>query len=988
MDTIKMNSPMPETDHCPQCGTPLSPGALAGLCPACLLKAGTAADTVADAKPSPFDPPAIAELAAKFPQLEILELIGKGGMGAVYKARQKQLDRLVALKILSPDIGRDPAFAERFTREARALAKLNHPNIVTLYEFGEASGQFYFLMEFVDGVNLRQLLNNGRISPREALAIVPQICDALQFAHDHGIVHRDIKPENLLLDRYGRVKVADFGLAKIISTVAAVYDRRGPESNAPRPSPATTENLTDAGKVMGTPKYMSPEQTENPGEVDHRADIYALGVVFYQMLTGELPGKKIEPPSKKVQIDVRLDEIVLRALEKKPELRFQQASVLKTEVETIAETPPPAKVVPPLIQKPDQFLRWFAVTTLAMIVVIFLIAILGLLAAVAIPNFIKGRERALALHQQQMETTVSDETTTNFNIGQAYFPRGDSIEITSVERTEHQIIVKGHYNLVSADHATLALHITTSTPTHSREDASQSMDIVEGQGDFTLIHAHAMPGMPHVNMYYGGRPFAELYFGTKDEAEKESRLNLKSEQLPDNATLGFNPVVQTVVESGNGDRGYNLDHATMVDVGNPPRPGADLVVRRSPNGTDTLYFVGTRAELFSDGDARWIMASWVLATNLAIIPESPEAFTNAYGLSWHEAPTPQPPAHPESYQPATYEFQTLEGNTGVLQILGTNANPPGVMIRYKLARKTDANPTQTWSPSLPAGQKPDLQKIRDEIQTLMNSGDYEAALQRQIWYFNHALQFGETDPVRLSFGIMNWAELGRRYPKAKQALIEIRDRDAQQFSNGKGSFALFSEVANLNRELSDDNSTYMLFQSIEQRDPGLAQQCYFTIESQLVQQGDYQTCRKYLGDPLVRFEMVRHMYATQLENQKYMAAMNHGVYEKEARQTAEYNRRLELQIAAQNQQLGRTNKLSSPRLPAPTDTSDRMEKNNLTRFIGQTRQLIEILVGTGDLSLALEIQTEALSVMNTPELRSAVSDAKDKIQRKLEIPKV
>ena len=174
------------------------------------------ADTETDATRRDFAPPPVEKLGPLFPQLEILELIGKGGMGAVYKARQRELDRIVALKILPPDIGQDAAFAERFTREARALAKLNHPGIVTLYEFGRADGLYFFLMEYVDGVNLRRLLAGGRVSAREALAIVPQICDALQYAHDQGIVHRDIKPENLLLDRRGRVKVADFGLAKII----------------------------------------------------------------------------------------------------------------------------------------------------------------------------------------------------------------------------------------------------------------------------------------------------------------------------------------------------------------------------------------------------------------------------------------------------------------------------------------------------------------------------------------------------------------------------------------------------------------------------------------------------------------------------------------------------------------------------------------------------------------------------------------------------
>ncbi|HEV3255316.1 MAG TPA: serine/threonine-protein kinase [Gemmataceae bacterium] len=330
--------------RCPRCDGHVSVDAPEGLCPECLYR--QALEEPRDSPPpedrrSPypvFIPPMPAELARHFPQLEILELIGQGGMGAVYKARQAKLDRLVAVKVLPPEVARDSAFAERFTREARSLARLNHPNIVTIFDFGESDGLFYFTMEFVDGKTVRDLIQAGQLPATVALHLIPQVCDALQYAHDEGIVHRDIKPENILLDRKGRVKIADFGLAKIVGL-----------------SP-TYLTLTASHEVMGTLYYMAPEQLTRSHTVDHRADLYSLGVVFYEMLTGELPIGRFAPPSHKARVDPRIDAVVLRALVREPEQRYQDAAELRRDVESVltvrleASPARPAAPAPPRVR--------------------------------------------------------------------------------------------------------------------------------------------------------------------------------------------------------------------------------------------------------------------------------------------------------------------------------------------------------------------------------------------------------------------------------------------------------------------------------------------------------------------------------------------------------------------------------------------------------------------------------------------------------------
>jgi uncharacterized Tic20 family protein len=278
---------------------------------------GIFAEAAADRAP-PAPAPAVAELAAHFPELELLDLIGQGGMGAVYRVRRLADAAMLALKVVRISDEDLEGFAQRFEREAEALTRLDHPHIVAIRGHGRAGPWCWLLMDLVDGANLRQVVATGRLSPAQTLALVPPLCAALQYAHDRGVVHRDIKPENILLDAAGNPRIVDFGLAKL--------RRPGEDAN------------TRTGAVMGTPHYMAPEQVEEAKDVDHRADIYALGVVVYELLTGRLPLGRFEPPSHRVAVDVRIDEVVLKALERDPERRWQQAGQVGRAVDAIGRS--------------------------------------------------------------------------------------------------------------------------------------------------------------------------------------------------------------------------------------------------------------------------------------------------------------------------------------------------------------------------------------------------------------------------------------------------------------------------------------------------------------------------------------------------------------------------------------------------------------------------------------------------------------------------
>ncbi len=263
-----------------------------------------------------WNAPPIEEVAALFPGFEILQLVGRGGMGAVYKARQESLDRLVAIKLLPLELSVEEDFTQRFRREAHAMAKLSHPNIVAVHDHGQTDdGHFFIVMEFVEGADLQQVIRDGALTPPQVFGIVRQICDALAYAHALGFVHRDVKPGNVLLDAgLGVAKVSDFGVARLTGETEA-------------------ESLkTIAAGVVGTPAYIAPEQLKDGASADHRADIYSIGVMFYELLTGEIPRGAFAPPSARAGVDRHIDGVVEKAMRPEPERRYQSAGTMRDDI--------------------------------------------------------------------------------------------------------------------------------------------------------------------------------------------------------------------------------------------------------------------------------------------------------------------------------------------------------------------------------------------------------------------------------------------------------------------------------------------------------------------------------------------------------------------------------------------------------------------------------------------------------------------------------
>ncbi len=267
---------------------------------------------------TPFQAPEPHELAPLFPDYEIEYLIARGGMGAVYHSIQRALARPVAIKILPSEFSDDKEFCEGFTAEARAMAKVNHPNLISVFDFGEAGGMLFIVMEYVPGQSLYDAMGGEALDPDEAVRLTIGTAEGLAHAHEHGILHRDIKPANILLNTEAEPKIGDFGLASQLG-----------------------KQIVEGEAIFGTPGYTAPEVIEPPHKFDHKADVFSLGVMLHELLTAKLPTADPRPPSQIVTCDKRLDQIVKKATNPNPAMRYSSAMDMADALRKLSETNAP-----------------------------------------------------------------------------------------------------------------------------------------------------------------------------------------------------------------------------------------------------------------------------------------------------------------------------------------------------------------------------------------------------------------------------------------------------------------------------------------------------------------------------------------------------------------------------------------------------------------------------------------------------------------------
>ena len=330
--------------------------------------------------PPPFDVPSVEEMNAILPQYAFEKLAAYGGMGAVFRGRQRSLDRLVAIKILPPEFGAEPEFAERFKSEARAMAKLNHTNVVGVYDFGiTTGGHLYLVMEWIEGPTLHELIHKGSIPVRKVAHLGMQLCDALAYAHSHKILHRDIKPGNIMINQDDQVKVADFGLARPITGEA--------EENP-----------------FGTPDYAAPEIMARQA-VDQRADIFAAGVVLYEMLTGRVLKSPRRSVTEYAPVSKRWDDLIDQATHADPAKRIQDALELRARISQVitpnTESVAVLEVVADAVAVPGK--KAIAPMHLAMIGAALIIVLGTVIGTLAKPEPEKPRKQKIAAQKPEVK---------------------------------------------------------------------------------------------------------------------------------------------------------------------------------------------------------------------------------------------------------------------------------------------------------------------------------------------------------------------------------------------------------------------------------------------------------------------------------------------------------------------------------------------------------------------------------------------------------
>ena len=332
--------PLPQPDSPTLPPVPLGTAPLPGSTPSSLNSMVTAGGWVGSAAAAA---PALSQDSVDFgPRYRIERLLGQGGMGAVYKAHDKELDRPVAIKLIRPDLAAEPQAMARFKQELLLASKISHKNILRIHDLGEANGVKFISMAYVHGQDLHQLLQqHGRLTVDEALHLARQLCGALDAAHAEGVVHRDLKPQNILLDESRTVYITDFGLAKSL------------ESDT---------SMTMSGQFLGTPRYMAPEQVDG-GKIDHRTDLYAMGLILYEMVTGDVPFhadsairlmymRVHEAPKSPAELNPDLPpwlvQVIMKAIEKEPDRRYQGAREILKDLDsgTAPPLPPPAQASP------------------------------------------------------------------------------------------------------------------------------------------------------------------------------------------------------------------------------------------------------------------------------------------------------------------------------------------------------------------------------------------------------------------------------------------------------------------------------------------------------------------------------------------------------------------------------------------------------------------------------------------------------------------